>query len=539
MIARAVVATESGAHPARDTAYRPEPVRPTRAAGATAQAGSLNTDRLEAHLDHLGAGGPLPSSVRDWAEARLGHEFAGVRIHTGPTADAAARSIDAAAFTVGSDVVFRDGRFDPASAEGRHLLAHELVHTIQQGTGISRWVARRPEAADASGQPAVPLDERIRRIKELVQNVWTGPGDEAEILRLLESTPAGQAQELVRRVDSEQIDGKLLRQALDDSIDGDNNLRLHEVMSNLRIAAQGAESVLGGLANAPVLPWHDVMGFFEDNAVFFVRPGPEGKVRIKYPVRVLASTQFGGEVDALDPKHFIGGYDYDPNQLVKIHDYDNDRFVNVLAGELLGYQHLGVRNFLNRTATIATLATPLGAARTAAGRAALIAMERVLPAVTLLVEENRRNLVRWFPNWGPRIIRVIDDIQWIAAAFGLGQLLRSGWRLVGELRELRAVRRTLDAAQTEEQALRVASQVEQRADDLIEQAEQAKRAEDAAGGAARAEGAGGPGGATPDQAPRSRPPAWPARTPLGAVAARVDPRNPAGQRHSSAERGAW
>jgi hypothetical protein len=68
-------------------------------------------------------------------EARLGQAFGDVRIHTGSAADQSAKSVQAQAYTVGSNVVFRDGAYDPSSAGGRNLLAHELTHVVQQRSG--------------------------------------------------------------------------------------------------------------------------------------------------------------------------------------------------------------------------------------------------------------------------------------------------------------------------------------------------------------------------------------------------------------------
>jgi hypothetical protein len=87
-------------------------------------------------LDVIAGGGrPLDTPVRADMEARLGHSFADVRIHTGAGADQSARSVQAHAYTVGSNVVFQDGRYDPSSAAGRTLLAHELTHVVQQRSG--------------------------------------------------------------------------------------------------------------------------------------------------------------------------------------------------------------------------------------------------------------------------------------------------------------------------------------------------------------------------------------------------------------------
>ena len=91
------------------------------------------------------AGQPLDPGTRDFMEERFGRDFGSVRVHTGPAAEAAAGSIQARAFTVGSDVVFGGATSDPG--HGGELLAHELTHVAQQGhAGSSRLHGRR--AAD-------------------------------------------------------------------------------------------------------------------------------------------------------------------------------------------------------------------------------------------------------------------------------------------------------------------------------------------------------------------------------------------------------
>jgi hypothetical protein len=77
-------------------------------------------------------GRPLDPATRRRMEAGFGFEFSSVRIHDDARAAAAAAGINAAAFTLGQDVVFGAGRYAPSTGEGHELLAHELAHTIQQ-----------------------------------------------------------------------------------------------------------------------------------------------------------------------------------------------------------------------------------------------------------------------------------------------------------------------------------------------------------------------------------------------------------------------
>jgi len=74
----------------------------------------------------------LPDTVLHKFESALGVDLSGVRVHTGAESQAAARSVGARAYTVGQDIHFAAGNYDPRSGAGEHLLAHEVAHTVQQ-----------------------------------------------------------------------------------------------------------------------------------------------------------------------------------------------------------------------------------------------------------------------------------------------------------------------------------------------------------------------------------------------------------------------
>jgi hypothetical protein len=77
-------------------------------------------------------GQPLDIAAREFMEPRFHRDFSQVRVHTDEQAASSARAINAAAFTVGSHVVFGAGRFAPGTRDGHELLAHELAHVVQQ-----------------------------------------------------------------------------------------------------------------------------------------------------------------------------------------------------------------------------------------------------------------------------------------------------------------------------------------------------------------------------------------------------------------------
>ena len=114
-------------------------------------------------MDAKSEGKTMNRKERAYFEPRFGVGFAGVRIHTGGKSEQLARSINAQAFTHGSDIYFGAGKYNPHSAKGRHLMAHELTHTIQQsGSDISRKEEKKEEketprdkAIKAAGKAAV------------------------------------------------------------------------------------------------------------------------------------------------------------------------------------------------------------------------------------------------------------------------------------------------------------------------------------------------------------------------------------------------
>lgn len=97
-------------------------------------------DRVSASKEN---GQPMGASAKSFMESRFGADFSGVRIHTGTAAAQLSADLNAQAFTTGNDIYFNEGKYSPETAGGRHLLAHELTHVIQQDTnGLS--IQRKP-----------------------------------------------------------------------------------------------------------------------------------------------------------------------------------------------------------------------------------------------------------------------------------------------------------------------------------------------------------------------------------------------------------
>jgi Domain of unknown function (DUF4157) len=90
----------------------------------------------------------LPEPVRHSMETRFGQDFSQVRMHTSPQAAQAAAALHARAFTLGSDIVFGANEFQPQTSSGQLLLAHELVHYLQQRSSSGPQTAMRVAVED-------------------------------------------------------------------------------------------------------------------------------------------------------------------------------------------------------------------------------------------------------------------------------------------------------------------------------------------------------------------------------------------------------
>ena len=132
-----------------------------------------------------GSGSPLPAPARSQMESSFGADFSGVRIHDGSTAVQMSKSLNAQAFTHGNDIYFNSGKYNPESTQGRHLLAHELTHTVQQGASKSDVNKKDINAfTTQSIIHRLTASEQVDRGVEVYDLLdgWTSSGDSADIL---------------------------------------------------------------------------------------------------------------------------------------------------------------------------------------------------------------------------------------------------------------------------------------------------------------------------------------------------------------------
>jgi hypothetical protein len=100
---------------------------------------------LSVHEVLQSSGSPLEHQAREFMESRFGYDFSQVRLHTNERAAASARALGAQAYTLGNNIVFGAGRYQPETQEGKTLLAHELTHTIQQSYASTPQIARQDD----------------------------------------------------------------------------------------------------------------------------------------------------------------------------------------------------------------------------------------------------------------------------------------------------------------------------------------------------------------------------------------------------------
>ncbi len=129
-----------------------------------------------------GGGHPLPEEARSAMESRFGADFDKVRVHTDGEAARLSRSLSAQAFTRGADIYFGESKYDPGSAGGQQLLAHELTHVIQQ-TGriqprVQRWALSTPLKGQAGHETLTleALKKAYPQVFEQAQNYKDAEG---------------------------------------------------------------------------------------------------------------------------------------------------------------------------------------------------------------------------------------------------------------------------------------------------------------------------------------------------------------------------
>jgi hypothetical protein len=139
---------------------------------AETETSPTNTASLESKLQSSkGSGSPMANATQNQMESGFGANFSKVRIHNDSNAVQMNKELGSQAFANGNDVYFNEGKYNPDSQDGKHLLAHELTHTIQQGNKPNIQKQDTPSNLDSLNEMLdsfnVPEDEVILMCAQL------------------------------------------------------------------------------------------------------------------------------------------------------------------------------------------------------------------------------------------------------------------------------------------------------------------------------------------------------------------------------------
>lgn len=121
-------------------------------------------DATAGRIESARSGGqPLDAALQQGMSSVFEHDFGSVRVHESRESDALSRELGATAFTTGQDIFFRRGTYAPSSTSGRELLAHELTHVAQQGSGRVASPGGRMAVTSASD----PLEQEAESASQI------------------------------------------------------------------------------------------------------------------------------------------------------------------------------------------------------------------------------------------------------------------------------------------------------------------------------------------------------------------------------------
>lgn len=124
-----------------------------------------------------GSGQSLPVSIQREMGNKMGADFSEVKVHTDTNAQEMNKNLNAKAFTHGQDIYFNQDEYNPESQQGKRLLAHELVHTLQQEKGMIKRQATSVQI------PLLPIDRLVEDGFTSLGNIFDNLRDGLEIFK--------------------------------------------------------------------------------------------------------------------------------------------------------------------------------------------------------------------------------------------------------------------------------------------------------------------------------------------------------------------
>ncbi len=168
----APVSTAAGIHPGTAKIFRTHAGKQENTILRDGSGQPKVSSKLQSDIQNsFSEGAPLPAGVRNFMEPRFKANFSKVKVHTSEKSAQMSAQLSAKAFTVGEHIFFGKDQFKPDTTEGKELIAHELTHTIQQGSAIQRSEATTVTQRTGAGIQRSFLDSILNFFADKANNI--------------------------------------------------------------------------------------------------------------------------------------------------------------------------------------------------------------------------------------------------------------------------------------------------------------------------------------------------------------------------------
>ncbi len=252
-----------------ETLFQPEEEEEQLQMKTGSASNNYSTDDLASNIQVTkGTGRSLSNNTRQNLEGKMGADFTNVKIHTDSNAVQMNRQLGARAFTHGNDIYFNNGQYSPESSQGKHLLAHELTHTIQQGAAQRvQKKENQPEISDGADSDVLQRACDASVITEGLDVNNLNEVDRRVIERRVRECAAGDVahlQNIIAGLPENPLDASQVRDDLKEQYrnlmaalrEGIQSIENHEDEPNRRIRRAHLENVINLMTTNKLVSYH-------------------------------------------------------------------------------------------------------------------------------------------------------------------------------------------------------------------------------------------------------------------------------------------
>ena len=215
--------------------------------GGASEGQSVACNAITSQINNSrGSGHKMDISTQNYMSGRFGTDFSGVKIHTDNRAIQLSQQLNAHAFTVGNNIYFNKGKYKPSSNSGKHLLAHELTHTVQQ-SNINQGAIQRDFAIQLPNPTAQYAGLNIQQIQDAINNITSLGLSQTDIDWITDilgtvRTPASIDEVLINRIGRFQTQSNITVNGMLDHLTIETINREIEAEGNSLVRWRGGES---------------------------------------------------------------------------------------------------------------------------------------------------------------------------------------------------------------------------------------------------------------------------------------------------------